>query len=182
MNKQIDIKTLTGLSVLTAIVIILQGFVHIKFGIFSISTVLVPIVIGGALYGMWAGAWLGLVFGVTVLLSGDAAFFFALDTPMAVPGTIIIVICKGIGCGVASAFVYGLLKKRNLTLASVVSGLAAPIINTGLFIVGCRIFLYSSVIYIITAFIGINFVIELIVNIILNPVIMRVIHFAKTRH
>lgn len=182
MNKRIDIKILTGLSVLTAIVIILQEFVHIRFGIFSISTVLVPIVIGGALYGIWAGAWLGLVFGIAVLLSGDAAFFFALDTPMAIPGTIIIVLVKGIGCGAVSAVVYKLLKKKSLTLASVAAGVAAPVVNTGLFIIGCRIFLFSSIIYIVTTFISINFLVELIVNIILNPVIMRVIHFVKTRH
>ncbi|UKI23399.1 MAG: hypothetical protein L6V88_02460 [Anaerotruncus sp.] len=47
----------------------------IKVGAFSVSLVLIPIVLGTALYGIGAGAWLGLVFGVTVILTGDAAAF-----------------------------------------------------------------------------------------------------------
>ena len=68
-------KTLVGLGLLTAIVVVLQLVgSFIKFGTFSISLVLMPIVVGAALYGVGAGAWLGFVFGVVVLLSGDASF------------------------------------------------------------------------------------------------------------
>ena len=64
-------KNMVGVGLFTAIVMVLQFLGGgIKFGIFSISLVLVPIVVGAALYGWKAGALLGFAFGVAVLLSG----------------------------------------------------------------------------------------------------------------
>ena len=66
MNSKI--KKLVGIGLFTAIVAVLQllgGSIH--FGIFSISLVLVPIVVGAAVYGWQAGAWLGFAFGAAVL-------------------------------------------------------------------------------------------------------------------
>ena len=69
---------MVGIAMLSAIVVILQLLgSFIKFGPFSISLVLVPIVVGAGVYGLGAGTWLGFVFAITVLLSGDAA---TLDT------------------------------------------------------------------------------------------------------
>ena len=70
-------KSIAGVGLLTAITIVLQmiGAV-IRFGPFSITLVLIPIVVGAALYGPLAGAWFGFVFGMVVLLSGDAAAAF----------------------------------------------------------------------------------------------------------
>lgn len=74
MSKNNNTQKIVGLGLFTAIVIVLQLMgSFIRFGTFSISLVLVPVVIGAALYGAGAGAWLGFVFGVVVLLSGDAA-------------------------------------------------------------------------------------------------------------
>ena len=91
-NKRISTRTLTGVALFTAIVVVLQFLgAFIRFGPFSISLVLIPIVVGAALYGPWAGAWLGFVFGVVVLLSGDAAAFLVIS-PI---GTILVVLLKG---------------------------------------------------------------------------------------
>jgi len=74
MSKNNNTQKIVGLGLFTAIVIVLQLMgSFIRFGTFSISLVLVPVVIGAALYGAGAGAWLGFVFGVVVLLSGGAA-------------------------------------------------------------------------------------------------------------
>ena len=71
MSKNNNTQKIVGLGLFTAIVIVLQLMgSFIRFGTFSISLVLVPVVIGAALYGAGAGAWLGFVFGVVVLLSG----------------------------------------------------------------------------------------------------------------
>lgn len=70
-----NVKRLTGMALFTALIIGLQLLgSFIKFGAFSISLVLIPIVVGTALYGWIAGAWLGFVFGMVVLMSGDATF------------------------------------------------------------------------------------------------------------
>ena len=64
MSKNNNTQKIVGLGLFTAIVIVLQLMgSFIKFGTFSISLVLVPVVIGAALYGAGAGAWLGFVFG-----------------------------------------------------------------------------------------------------------------------
>ena len=97
-NKQ-HILRLTGIGLFTAIVIVLQmlgSFIHL--GPFSISLVLIPIVVGTALYGIPAGGWLGCVFGIAVLLSGDAAAFLAVS----ITGTVVTVLAKGTLAGLAS--------------------------------------------------------------------------------
>ena len=51
---------MVGIGLFTAIVVVLQFLGGgIKFGMFSISLVLVPIVVGAAVYGWAAGGWLG---------------------------------------------------------------------------------------------------------------------------
>ena len=82
-------ETLVLGAVLTALVIVLQYLsMAIRFGTFSITLSLTPIVIGAVCCGVGMGAWLGFVFAMVVILSGGAALFFAFD----VPGTIITVI------------------------------------------------------------------------------------------
>ena len=79
-QKNTNTQKIVGLGLFTAIVVVLQLLgSFIKFGTFSVSLVLVPVVIGAALYGATAGAWLGFVFGVVVLLSGDAAAFLGVN-------------------------------------------------------------------------------------------------------
>lgn len=70
----------------------------IRFGPFSVSLVLIPLVLGAALYGWGMGCWLGLVFGAVVLLSGDTGLFLAADPG----GAIVTVLSKGIACGAAA--------------------------------------------------------------------------------
>lgn len=172
-------KKIAVLGLLTAIVVLLQTALQIHAGVFTISTVLVPIVIGAALYGPWAGAWLGLVFGATVLLSGQAAYFMGFNPA----GTIITVMVKGILCGLGSGLIYKVLVKNNPKTAAIVASVAAPCINTGVFIIGCLIFFrqLGDFKYIITAFVGFNFIIELIVNILLSSVVIFLIRYAKRR-
>ncbi len=96
MKERISTRTLVGTALFTAIVVVLQFLgAFIRFGPFSISLVLVPIVVGAALYGAGAGAWLGFVFGLVVLLSGDAAAFLVVN-PL---GTILTVLVKGTMAG-----------------------------------------------------------------------------------
>ena len=136
-----ETKKLVGLSVLTAIIIVLQALaISIRFGIFNITLVLIPIVVGAALYGYKAGAWLGFVFSVVVLFT-DAGAFLAIS----VPGTIVTVILKGTLAGLAAGIVYLALEKVNKYLACVVAAICAPIVNTGIFLIGCRLFFYETI-------------------------------------
>lgn len=186
-NKD-DIRRLTYLAILTAIVFLLQ-FVPIKLGVFNLTFVLVPIVIGVALCGTYAGPWLGFVFGVAVLASGDAALFLGFS----VVGTIVTVLLKGTLAGLAAAFVYKLLVKKNRYWAVAVSAVTTPIVNTGIFFLGCAVFFFDDIqtfwqleagdvaAFVITGLIGLNFFIELAVNLVLVPSVYRLIEIAKKK-
>lgn len=179
-------RWLTGVAIFTAIVIVLQLIGrYIHFGPFSISLVLVPIVTGAILYGSSAGAWLGFAFGATVLIGGDAAPFMAVN-PI---GTIVTCIAKGILAGLTVAFVYSLLQKRNENFATIVSSFICPVVNTGVFLLGCLAFFMPTLrewaggkdvgVYMITGLVGINFLIELAVNMILTPIIIRLVKIGR---
>ena len=187
--KKMDTKTIVGIALLTAIVVVLQLTVVIKFSVFAISVTLVPIIIGGALYGTFAGAWLGFVFGLAVLLSGDAASFMALS-PF---GTIVTVLLKGIAAGYFSALVYNLFNKMNKNvLGTYLAGVVSPIANTGVFVLGCFIFFipglrewaiandFDSVVkYIFVGLVGVNFFLEFAINMVLGSVIVRILKVIK---
>ena len=186
-EKKISTRKLTGLAILTALVVILQ-FLPVKGPFFLITLTLVPIVIGSALYGAFAGAWLGFIFGVTVLLSGDAAAFLTIN----IPGTIATVLVKGTLAGLAAGLVYKLASKVNRYFGVICSALVAPVVNTGIFLLGCRLFFMDTVngwaaasgyenvgAYMILSLVGINFLIELGVNMVCSPIILRLINIRK---
>lgn len=174
-------------SVLTAIVIILQLLgAFIKVGPFSVSLVLIPIVIGASLCGVGIGTFLGFVFGLVVLLSGDAGVFLAIN-PL---GTVLTVLLKGTLCGAVAGIIYKLLYKKSDFFAVLLSAIICPVTNTALFLIGCRIFFMDTISgwaaaagfgvntagYIIVTLVGFNFLFEILVNIILSPVAVRLIN------
>lgn len=183
-------------AILTALVILLQYMgSFIKFGPFSISLVLIPIVIGTATIGAKMGAWLGFVFGVAVLISGDASLFLVVN----VPGTILTVLLKGTLCGYVAGLLYNLtckLSKGNTYLSTVISAITCPIVNTGIFLLGCVLFFMGTISgwaeayglsgnvgqYMIVVLVGFNFVFELLINIIFSPVIVRIINIVRQEH
>ena len=182
-------KTMVGIGLFTAIVMVLQFLGgSIRFGVFSISLVLVPIVVGAAVYGWKAGAWLGFMFGVAVLLSGDAAAFMVVH-PL---GTVLTVLAKGAACGLVAGFVYHLFAKKNKFLAVLAAALICPVVNTGVFLVGCVLFFLETVAewgralgyenvanYMFLGLAGGNFLVEVAVNLLLAPVIVRLIAIGK---
>lgn len=181
---------MVGIGLFTAIVVVLQVLaVGLRaLGLFSISLVLVPIVVGAAVYGWKAGAWLGFAFGAAVLLSGDAAAFLTVD----VIGTIVVVLLKGTLSGLAAGLAYKVLEKCNRTLAVIVAAVVCPIVNTGVFLLGCWVFFLDTVTawgaavgydnvgaYMIFGLTGANFLIELGIDLVLIPVTTRLIRVGK---
>lgn len=183
-------KRLVGLALFTAIVVVLQFLgSFIRFGVFSISLVLIPIVVGAALYGWVSGAWLGFVFGLVVLISGDAAAFLGVNAL----GTIVTVLVKGILAGMASGFVYSKLKNKNEWVAIIAAAVVCPVVNTGVFLLGCVAFFMETVAgwaeamgfganvvkYMFLGLAGGNFLFELLFNVVLSPLITRLIRIGR---
>ena len=182
-------ETLVIGAILTALVIVLQLMgAFIRFGFFSISLVLVPIVIGAAKCNWKIGAWLGFVFGAAVLISGDAAAFLAVD----VFGTILTVLLKGTACGFIAGIVYKMLEKYNRYVAVIAAAIVCPIVNTGIFLLGCAVFFLPTIeqwgvaagfnnaaAYMFLGLAGGNFLFEIGANVLLAPVILRVLNLKK---
>ena len=186
-KSRMSTKTMVLAAIMTALVFLLQWMgAFVKIGPFAISLVAIPIVIGGAECGKGVGAWLGVVFGVAVLLSGDAAAFLAINPA----GTVVTVLLKGVLCGFISAAVYELVKKLNKYAAVVAAAFTCPIINTGVFLLGCFAFFMDAVTewatvaglgenvgqYMIVGLVGVNFLVELLSTIILSPVAVRILN------
>ena len=188
-KNKMSTETLALGAILTALVVVLQfmgSFIHL--GMFSISLVLIPIVIGAATCGVGVGAWLGFAFGVTVLLSGDASAFLAVD----VFGTIVTVLLKGTACGFVAGLVYKALENINRYAAVFAAAIVCPIVNTGVFVLGSFIFFldtlsewgksfgYDNVVtYIFVGMIGLNFLFELGFNLVLSPVVVSLLKMRK---
>jgi uncharacterized membrane protein len=188
-KNQMSTETLALGAILTALVVVLQfmgSFIHL--GMFSISLVLIPIVIGAATCGVGVGAWLGFAFGVTVLLSGDASAFLAVD----VFGTIVTVLLKGTACGFVAGLVYKALEKINRHVAVFAAAIVCPIVNTGVFVLGSFIFFldtlsewgasfgYDNVVtYMFVGMIGFNFLFELGFNLVLSPIVVTLLKMRK---
>lgn len=176
---------MAGIGILSAIVVVLQllgSFIH--FGPVSVSLVLVPIVVGAAAFGPGAGAFLGMVFAVVVLLQPDTAFFYGVSFF----GTVITVLAKGIMSGWLSGLTFRALRKKNEMLAVILAAAVCPIVNTGIFSIGSRLFFWdtlaelgngNALVFLITGMIGFNFLAEFVMNMICGPVIVRILHAIK---
>ncbi len=188
-----DTRRLTGLAIFTAIIVVLQVLcTFIRFGPFSITLALAPIIIGTAMYGKGAGAYLGGVFGAVVLVTGILGWdggTVMLLMGMNPAACILICLGKGIAAGWLAGLCYELIAKRNDKLGVLVSGIVCPIVNTGLFIVGMLVFYFDTLsgwaggqnllLYIIVGLTGINFLVELAVNILLSSGITQIIRAGK---
>ncbi len=191
-SRRMSTEKLVMGAILTALVVVLQ-FLAIAYRAllpmapFTISLVLVPIVLGAALCDMRVSGWLGFVFGIIVLFT-DAGAFLAIN----MPATVLVVLVKGTAAGLAAGLVYRLLEKKNRYIATLVAAVVCPVVNTGIFLLGCRLFFFetikswglaggfdSALTYMILGLVGLNFLIEVGLNLVLSPVILRLINIRK---
>lgn len=187
-KSKVNVKNLTLLALMTALVAIFQcigAFVPLGFNAGAFA--LVPIVIGAAMLGQIAGLWLGFFFGIIVIATGQASAFFF-------PGlevfAVILVLLKGSLAGWLTAVVYKALVKKNSLLAIIVSSIVCPIVNTGIFAIGC-LTLFSDGIssglltegtpvtnlvpFVFLTLIGINFIVEFCICVLFSSVSDRII-------
>lgn len=198
MNKASShgkIQRMAGMSIFIAIIVVLTILcTFVRFGPFSITLALAPIIIGTALYGPGAGAILGGVFGFVVLLTGvfgwDGGTVMYLMSLNAL-GCVLICIGKGAAAGWISGLVYRLIAKKNIHLGVVVAAIVCPIVNTGIFIIGMMLFYMSTleswaggqavIYYAIFGLTGVNFLVELAVNLVLSSGITSIIRYGQGR-
>lgn len=194
------------MALLIALVVVLQLLgSFIKIGPLPMSFVLVPIVVGACLLGPKEGAVLGCVFGAITMIMGivgiDAFSYLLFDTnPI---WFIIICLIKAIAAGLCSGLVYKGLGKlfgeKFVYLKTVLAAVTAPIVNTGIFVIGMLLFFFDTMqglpamfpdafgsfenafTLVFIGLAGFNFIGEFLVNLILSPAIVRIVDVVKKK-
>ena len=192
-DKNQKIMKLVELAILFALVIVLQSIS--SFGLVTISLCLIPITLGAMILGPKGGAILGFAFGVIAAfwgIVGKDGFTFLLFNANPVM-TVVICLVKGTMAGLVAGLLYQAISKSkskgSQLVASIVAAIIVPIVNTGLFIVGCLIIKEDVVSvcgelgldttnYIALLFltlIGVNFFVEFGVNAVFSPVLNKIV-------
>jgi uncharacterized membrane protein len=199
-NQSLKIRQMVLLAILTAVILVLQltGFaIKLPFLGTSVSLVLIPITLGAMILGPAAGAFLGFVFGAEVFIvlgvMGMDTFtsYLFQDNPAATAG---ICLVKSTLAGYLSGLVFRLLSRKNRIAATFAAAAVTPVINTGVFVLGCLLisntlggFMQANgidgtvVYFLLIGCAGINFLFELTLNLILAPVLGQLWHIAARR-
>jgi uncharacterized membrane protein len=140
MNKnKFSVRKMVELGVLTAIILIMAftplGYLMTPWGI-QITLIVIPVAVGGIILGPKAGAFLGLVFGLT---SFSQSFSNVLGQQMlnANPiGTFYLLVGNRVLVGLIPALIYRGFRKINLnkSLSITICAFLTPITNTVLYI------------------------------------------------
>lgn len=161
----------------------------------SITLTLVPIVVGAVLFGPGVGAILGFSFGAITLILGVTGF-----DPVTLQsfqfsgiGTVLLVLLKGTAAGAAAgAIAIPFKKKEKIYPAVFMAAVVAPVTNTAIYIIGMMTIFrgtwagqaeeYGGMFIMALIIIGmalVNFVIELIINVVLGSSVVRIIEAVK---
>lgn len=184
-------KKLVTTALLTAVIVVLQTVASgIRIGPFTPTLSLIPIIIGALLYGPVVGGFLGAVFGVIVIigvLSGSEPMSTMMMQTNPVM-TVTLCLVKGIAAGVIPALAYKALKDKNDLVATAIAAILAPVSNTGIFSIGLiTVFMpiaeqfaaqleFPNVAkFLFVGIIGTNFLFELAINVVLVPVVKRIL-------
>ena len=190
-------RKLTTLSLLCAMIVVLQ-LIPTFFGTaLPFTLALTPIIIGAALYGWKEGAFLGFFFGVVVFLyaifgwdaftGGLLQFNFLITT--------LLCLLKGAAAGAVAGLLYHPIAKKNKTVAAFACGAVAPVVNTGIFALGMLTILRgflndftasmdggNPVVFLFVGLISVNLFIELGSNLLLGATIARLLTYYRKRN
>ena len=169
---------------------------YITFGPISMTLALTPIIIGAAIYGPKTGALLGFIFSVVVYVTGlmgmDKGFVNLMMSYSAI-GTTVLCLAKGTLAGYASGLCYRALKKAPESVKAITAAALTPIVNTGIFALGMLTIFYgflagnaaegeSPIGMLFLSWIGINFIVELITNIVLGSALTPALSYFNKKY
>jgi thiamine transporter ThiT len=190
-TKFFTTKNIVYLSILTALLIVLNLLGSVFKIITNVNLTLIPIVLGALMLGVKGGFILGIISGLMTFLFGVTGVdpftqFLFVEHPVL---TFLTCTVKITVAGVLGGLVYKLIANKNKLVATFVASAVVPIVNTGLFILGALIMSESvsgymasqgvegvDVIYfLIVICAGVNFLIELFINMVVAPAIHTVV-------
>ncbi|MDE6108039.1 MAG: ECF transporter S component, partial [Oscillospiraceae bacterium] len=148
-NVRTSTRKLVALSILSALIVILQLISNVvKVGPVSITLSLVPIVVGAALYDVGAGAYLGGVLGLVVLICCITGIDVGGSILWNVNPLMTAIVCLGktIAAGACSSAVYRAIRGKNQTVAALCAGMVCPVVNTGIFCLSMVLFFHDTLV------------------------------------
>lgn len=168
---------MVGAALLVAIEVVLQLVSMVLPTAVNLNLALVVITIGAILYGPIVSGFLGFVNGVVILLSPNTVTVFMSISPV---GTVIVCLLKTTLAGLFAGLLYKWISKKHDVAASIVASIAVPVINTMTFAVFTAIFFLDGLGLgnfgqIFTVLIGINFLFEIITNVVISPSLYQIL-------
>ena len=190
-------RNIAYFAALVALLVVLQLFASAipMFGV-TLNFSLIPIVLGGIFFGMWGGGLMGLISGLLTFLvtavmgrEPSTAFLFQ-ASPVLLTLTCIL---KTTVAGFMAGLLYRLIAKKSPIAASYVSALVVPVLNTGLYLLGI-VFMKDAaseflgteataeaVFVAVFLLIWLNFVLEVVINVLFAPAICRIEHVVNSK-
>lgn len=188
------------LAVLTALVVIIQVFFSsIKVAAVTLTFTLIPIVVAGIIIGPLGGLFIGFVSGVVTLIqvfvSADP-FYVLLITANPI-ATAVICVLKNAAAGFISGVLFKAfikIMRGKVYISSLIASIACPVVNTGIFCLGMLMFFgpaltgdptFGSLIsnglvaFVFIGLAGVNFLVELALNIVICPVLCKALLASK---
>lgn len=142
MKHKIDVRYLTQLSLLTALVLIMAytplGYLKTPWGV-EITFIVIPVAIGSILLGPSAGGFLGLVFGLTSFFQCFGTSVLGATLLGINPiGTFFCCVVNRVLVGIIPGLLYKLLRRydRTRVVGIAVCCFLTPVLNTVLYIAG----------------------------------------------
>ena len=195
-RKLVQISIWTALTLLLAFV---PNLGYIAIGPFSITTVHIPVIIGAILMGPAAGAFLGLVFGITSVINATfqmpvTAFLFSPFVPLGNFYSLIIAIVPRVLIGVFAAYVYRFIKLKDKRgyIAALVAGIVGSLTNTVFVIGGAYIFFghqyaamkeipFDNLLYILLSAVALNSILEAVAAAVISTAVSKALLAAGAR-
>lgn len=190
MNKEkfFTTQNIVYLAILTTLLVVLNLLSTVFKIITNVNLTLIPIVLGALLLGVRGGFILGAISGLMTFafgVTGVDAFtnFLFTQHPLL---TFLTCTVKIIAAGVIGGFVYSFFKDKNKYVATFMASAVVPVVNTLVFILGA-LTMYDSmsvlasgngvgvIYFLIIICAGVNFLIELAINLVVAPAIYSVV-------
>ena len=188
MKRKPKYEKAVTLTLFAAIIVVLQLIsTYFRFGPFTITLALTPIIIAGALYGIRAGTAMGAVLSLTIFVIGMADGSISTLMSLNPVATIGVIFVKTTLAGFVASLVYHLIAKRSDLMASITASVLCPVVNTGIYLLGMILFFTDTVVggaaaegmnvvaYLFIGMVGLNFPVELIVNLALSTAVVQVV-------
>lgn len=187
------LQKLTVTAILAALTVMFQAISTVTGAFLSVSITLslVPIVFGAMLYGPTTGTVLGLVLGITILAMDPTAHsMMAMGSTNIVYLIVTVCLCllKSSVAGLVSGFVARPLQRKNHPrLAAFSAAFLCPTVNSGIFAIFVPIFFYDMIaewahaaeasniiVFFLLMVVGVNYALELAINLVLTPALLRI--------